>query len=436
VLRATYGTLMVGIIKGGFAALWLFDAYPIDWLGEAARWQQWGLIFICWLGTTLSIGIPFVWIGGLGYLLQRYVTPLRVLIFPLLFISAEYAGAVLFSLYTYSEAVGVNAHFGFGMLGYVLAQHALLRTLSVFGGVFVLTGTHIVLASLLLDIFVRTPLRYRSALLIGAMVVYIGTGYIPISNRSAELTVASVGTRFEARASIPHYELHRRQQEILKEVKAALALGAQVVVLPEDARLGYGDQNLFQKLQHTPHTKDAVVVDSYRTDVSSSSVVLRGYIYDIDRATTHTSDKQYMVPMGEFLPSFHTMIVRKLRGMHFFDAMRYIPGTHEVATEAPASIPHMLFCFESSAPTIARYKTEMRNTTLIAHPVSHAWFHTPGTLWYQEQNMLIVQSIYTGLPILQAGNNAPSVLYTPDGAVHTGVTSHATSRTSLHFFTL
>jgi apolipoprotein N-acyltransferase len=222
-------------------------------------------------------------------------------------------------------------------------------------------------------------------------------------------------------------ELAQQQDLVRENILTALAHGATTVVLPEDTRLGYGHtpEEIYSWFAHASTTGKGVIVDSYRTQTASTTALLRGYTYDLAEKQTYTSDKTYLVPGGEFVPYIFWLPLKFFGSTATLAHMQYVRGDAQVSEQAPSYIPEVLYCFEGGATEVVRGKS-LRHTDLIAHPVSHSWFHTPVMLWNQERQMLIVQSLFTKRPILQAGNNAPSVLYTPDGRVHTGtIVTHA-----------
>jgi apolipoprotein N-acyltransferase len=351
---------------------------------------------------------------------------------------SDILGALFFSLYTWNSNVELTTTFGFGFTGYSLAYHQLLRPLAAFGGVYALTFslTAIALCTILLRQYLAAHKRDYALVVVCA--VFIGTAYLPWYNTTPHegIAVAALQSRFEARTYFSDYEMSLRKQELRNAIKFALSENVEVIALPEDSRLGYGVPNIVSQLQYEAVGSAPIIVDSYRTMTSSTSVVQRAYLYDLKTGATYTTDKSALVPMGEFIPVLHALVLRALHGTSFFKDMYYVPGAHEIPGTAPPTVPHVLFCFEGGAAHIAKRKTLMRASSLIVHPVSHAWFHKPHTLWHQTRSMLIVQSIYTGVPILQSGNMAPSLLYTPDGGVHTGTSTKTSSRVTLHTFVI
>lgn len=418
--RAVMFALIAGWIKQGMSVWWLLNAYPADWLGGAPRTHQLGLILFCYIGTTLTTGAGY---GVFAYLLKKGASVHRVL-FPLYvgicLLIGELAGACFFSLYTYGPHVSLTTYFGYGMSGYALADHSVLRYGAQVGGSFALTvivGT--IAGSIVLLITSRQQKKYLlTALLLGGIIL---TGYIPFSTHYPPQNeiVAAIGTRYHSKIYNSPSEAYAAKTVLEESVKEALAAGARVVVLPEASQLAgnTSSETILKLLQEFPHVPNAVVVDSYDTNVATTTSYARGYIYDIDANTTYTTDKRFIVPVGEFMPYFHGSVVHALGGDAFFEAMSLREGDREVPSTAPSYVPSILFCFESDSSQIARIKSD-RN--LIVHVVSHSWFHTPTTLWNQERQALIVQSIYTHRPIIQAGNMAPSALYLPNGTIEYG----------------
>lgn len=434
-----FGAFLTGFIKAGIAVVWFFDVYPANWLGGATPFQQLVVLFGCWFGTALSLGVGYAFIGFIAWHIRAHSQRMLAFSYPFLFVLGEILGAIVFSIYTYGGGGSLNTHFGYSMVGYTLAYHGLLKYAAVFAGVYGLTFVLTALSVATFQAFKRAPEGRAQIIVIASIVsVFILSGYIAIPNQfENKITIAAVSTKFQPYASLSQIELNGRQEEMSKGIARALEEGASVVVLPEDARFGYGrnENEVRAFLASLPHEKNAIVVDSYRTPLSSSSVVIRGYLHDIDDIT-YTADKQYIVPMGEFLPYLHGKAVDLIDGRRFFDSMTYTEGVKDIPLSAPSSIPNVLFCFESGVPTIAKEKAVVRKTPLMVHPVSHAWFHSPKRLWNEERQMLIVQALYARASILQAGNLAPSELYRTDGSVDTGVTVFEEGRVSVKLFTL
>lgn len=432
-LRAALLSLVIGFVKAGIAVSWLLAAYPADWLGGASRLEQLVVIVGCWLGTLLSVGVGYVFVGVSVYATRRYATVIRGISFAAALLASELLGSLGFAIYTYGNGGVLNVNFANSYVGFALAYHSLLKHAAVIWGVYGLTILVACLSFVLYELTRQQKTdtrRARTVLLF--LVCFYFTGMVP-DVRAPEhgIPVAAVGTAFDSFVSFSSSELAREQRILGEGIAEALQAGATTVVLPEDARFGdlKSDDVLYRTLSELPHTPGAVVVNSSRTDVSSTTAVTRAYIYDIDTHHTYHVDKQFIVPMGEYLPYLHTEAIRALGGEDFFANMTHVPGTAALDVSTPNTIPNVLFCFEGGATSLVRGKAAVHQSPLMAHPVSHGWFHQPYTLWNEERQMLIVQALYTGEAILQAGNNAPTELYRADGSTSLGtiVAAHESS---------
>ncbi len=418
--EAVQRSTVTGIVKGLIATVSLMDAFPVDWIGDVARSEQFIFLAFCWIGSGVMSGLGYAVLGALLHHIREYMPSLRSIAFGFALVASELAGSLLFSIYSLGPSNTVNANFGFGMSGFLLSEHYFLQSLAVLGGVYILSFAMGVTAY---TAFLLWPQKKFFALFAGIVCV---TSFIPgphaWSSKMQVEQVAVVETAFGPYRSMSDSELLSRQRALFSGIEAAFTTGARITALPEDARLGVGiDPSLVaSQLSQFAHPEGALVIDSYRTDVSNDSVVVRGYIYDLDQKRAYTSDKRYLVPVGEFIPWLHGSLMSLIGGSNLFAHTRYIPGDRTLDALLPDSVPTLMFCFESGATPLLADRIAHRNPSLIVHPVSHAWFHKPITLRNQERQMLIIQSIYTRIPILQAGNMAPSALYLPDGTVDYG----------------
>lgn len=429
--RAALIAVCIGSIKMLLVMSWALTAYPADWLTNVPHIAQFVILSLCWAGTSVVIGTGFALVALLR-LTEKKAWVLRVFIFAILLVGAENFGALLFSLFSYGPGSALNTNFGFGMSGFSLADHALLRTLAPFGGVYILGALVAALAYGLLILFQKNP---RYALI--ALALFIGTGYMSGPQRTLPpMRVAAIGTSFPS-FRLQTYDDMRRDQAVMHgAVRTALAAGAEIVLLTEDQRFGYAldTDALFGEMSAMQHVPNAVVVDSYRTDSSTEPTVLRAYVYDIDAQKTYTQDKKFLVPLGEYVPSLFGAILGAVSRNNSLEPMKYRAGTAIIPSDAPARIPSILFCFENIGGFFAKVAVGSRSPLLMVHPISHSWFHYHSMLDNEERQTLIVQAMFTGVPILQAGNEAPNVLHAPDGRTYRGTTYSKSDKYTITIF--
>jgi apolipoprotein N-acyltransferase len=397
-VNAMTNGILFGVLKALIVTSWYWYSYPLDWLSDSSRLAQFLSIAVCWLGTGISLGLPYAF---MGYVIWKNKSSLLTLLL------SEVLGAFLFSIYSYGPGGILGFNFGFGMTGFLLADHSLLLLLASYGGVYILTTLIGAIAYTLYYIFTRSMLG--GGIVFGLLLV---TSF-PDSTATHALStpVAAVGTNFPPYRAMNDNELAYRQSVLEDGIKSALLAGAHVILLPEDARFGYGRDasSTLGMLSNITRGTDAIIIDSYRTEQNGGQAALqRSYTYDMGAKRVYINDKHVLVPGGEYVPYIFFPIIKLFSADRALTHMTYVPGTED--TQGPIPV---LFCFESSAtPRLAHFD---KNAPIIAHPVSHAWFKNPHTLWNQERQILKVQSRFLSTPILQAGNMAPSVLYTPDG---------------------
>ena len=218
------------------------------------------------------------------------------------------------------------------------------------------------------------------------------------------------------------------------------------IILPEDARFSAGlDSGLLGAVQLRMvfgTSSKATLIDSGRVE-QNEQTVLRSEIIELSDLRRTKLDKQYLVPQGEFMPQLYAMLFRGLGlGSHIAEieqTLAYQPGPYHDQLQLDTSMPRILFCFASVNPRGVRQiiGTDMLSRPLVVHPISHAWFNEPTILHQQLDTMLRVQARWNQVFILSAGNQAPSKLYTPGGAVHSSEDMEAVYKndfiTAYHF---
>jgi apolipoprotein N-acyltransferase len=157
---------------------------------------------------------------------------------------------------------------------------------------------------------------------------------------------------------------------------------------------------------------------------------VRASIFDGSRHAVYSYDKQYLVPQGEYVPYLYAGVLRLLGLGDVVERLKkdsaYQPGILTPANGVvPADIPGVLFCFESVRPDGVISLQRLGAVPFVVHPLSHGWFHQPEQLWHQLDTMLRIQSRYSGVPIVSAGNMVSGKLYLPNGQIETGEVVHA-----------
>lgn len=446
------GGFVAGSIKSLCAIVWFWDVFPFDaWLSVGGWFGQVSIIGISWLVSGLSLGSSGIIIALCLFTLKKYApVPLWLIACcaPVVWLVAEILGSVVFSLTTSGPGSFVQSYFSFGYSGYLLGLTELGVFIAYLGGVYTLTllvvGWNIALY------FV--PRRWQMQFIGVTVILFAIFQYLPASHalplsEAVPITIAAIDTTFDAVTILADDGYELKANALNEAMTAAMALNPMYVVLPEDSRyldLVYPRQTIkqsFATYQFGHSTSSTLVVDSGRTELPSGKLVQRARVFSGTAGYVAEFDKQYLVPQGEFIPYAFRLMLKfsgaSLSVLSRPSVGRYEPGPLQQSGDISESIPAILFCFESARPDgVSSLLNNRSQPVFIAHPVSHAWFHSPHLLWVQLEVMLRLQSRSTHMPIVSAGNMTSGKTYEPNGEVrHEPVVASGTYW-SVRFITL
>ena len=427
--QALLGGLLAWFIKSLLTLSLFWSVYPIKWLEVSFGNSEVFIIFIYWATVAFFLSCGGLCVAGLMWLSQKYSpSPLiPFLVFPFVWVGGEVISALSFSLWTFGEGATVNTVYSLGYLGYSFGQHEHLLQLARLAGVY---GLSIFGALLGYGIFFAYTSLKRKEAAIGitfALVLLLSTSgdvraVAHSEDVSHETTVAIINTRFGDDWLKVENKEEYKAMKVSMAVEAALALKTDAIILPEDSRYTDPDlgiarsYNFFRFRNADPET---VLIDSGKTPLPDGKATQRAYIYDGYNKRGYITDKQYLVPQGEFMPYFYSGSLR-LFGLgavanKLAERFTYVPGPEKSQALLPGTVPGILFCFESVDPNAVRRLVKERTVPFIVHPISHAWFHESEILWQQQDVMLKMQALWSGVDIVSAANMAKGALYTKEG---------------------
>lgn len=423
---------LVWCVKAAFAVSWFLDTYPLDSISVT---QPASVQFV---GISVYLLTAALWLSsagallGLGvWLVERFV-PRMVLKLSLLsvwLVLCEVLGAFTFSLATLAPGISLQSAFAFGFVGLPAVVIPGLIGWTYFGGIYIVSA---LVALYTLRIAYWQPGRGWWWVVGGAALLMCGgwfIGHFMTTSPSITTTVAVVETDFSAALLATPGGRSEQVEALRSAFTAALKTNPQYVLFPEGAGFIAGlYPNVDPTVAYNYYRFDfadpsTIVIDSMRHELADGSV-LRGVTYDGVHKVVSQFDKQYLVPQGEYVPSLYGTVLDALGLTDLVATMRYqqsyIPGPFTTPTAVTDQMPPILFCFASSDPLGVRRMNVTAATPFVAHPVAHAWFHTPTALWYQLDQFLRIQGVWNHVPIVSAGNLAPSKVYWPDGSVTVG----------------
>jgi apolipoprotein N-acyltransferase len=428
--RLALGGLLAWTIKSALALIWFWSVYPIDWVGVDLGYLQLVLIFFWWITASVWLGFGGIVFALICLLLKQKTQPaIMYIAIPFVWILAELLGSLAFSVITIGPGGSITTAFSFGYVGYLLANHPILIQVAQIAGVYSLGVLAVAIAVLVVYLFEKPVYRRYSYGLFALLILtsFISPAILPSQSTNKTdkyYTVAIIDTTFTIKDLRTENGVQDRQEQLELAIKRALELAPDYIILPEDSR--YFDQQneanfVAKQFAFLHDTPQVVVVDSGRAEDSDQSVV-QSFVYNGDEKAVEQSQKRYLVPQGEFMPTLYKSAL-KLFGKdevveRFAKTVAYQVGSNTSQSNFASTTPGVLFCFESVSPWGVRTVLNERGSVpFVAHPVSHAWFHHPKTLWSQLDTMLRVQAIWTQQYIVSAGNMASGFMITSTGTL-------------------
>ena len=424
----------IWFIKSILSISWFWSAYPISWIEGINASIQIMLISAYWLSSGMWLASGGAFFGLVSIWLVRHSKLPRnisILMLPVLWLGAELFSAFIFSLCTAGPGSFLQTYFSFGMVGYLLGVTSIGVWLAILGGVYGLTI--ILLALAVFGYWLTIRVSKKLSIIMGVLLysIFSFTTITPNIESQTPITVIAVDTQFNAEFISTIEGLEFKATTLAHAVDTAVKNKPNVIVLPEDSRYLSSQFNslypnqAMSMFQFTHGNTNTTLIDSGRYTTEAGMTVLRANIFDGVSKKLWQIDKQYLVPQGEYVPLVYSTALRLLGYGFVVDAVAidsaYRPGPLTQTSELPNYIPGVLFCFESVRSQAVRVLSETRDSIpFIAHPISHAWFHSPLILWQQLHVMLQLQSRYSGLPIVSAGNMATGKLYLPNGIIDSG----------------
>lgn len=415
-----YLSLVFGV-KALIVLSWVWSTYPIDWLFELSAVAQIIAIFLYWVSGAVwlaSSGVVLAFLLRLRHRVPHWLLPLFLSGTVIL---AEYVGSFGFSLLTMGPGAYLSTAFSFGYSGYLFPW---LYPVALWGGVYSVGLVGLLLVAGMYH--ASAGARGQGASWVGAMVGLALFAYLMLPTPEQPYTMALVQTTFPRTKPV---DWPARTKALEEMASSALALAPDYLLFPEDSRyltegykaslVGAVDATTAWQILH----KDmmTMVVDSGRTvDGQTGAVVQRAYVWNQESAV-YTADKHYLVPQGEYMPSLYTQALRflglQVAADYIANTINYTSSDRIVAADAPPTVPHILFCFESVDPLAAKRLVDARPVDFIVHPISHSWFYGSSRLGHQLNTMVRFQAVYAGVPIVSVGNDTKGRVYLPNGTV-------------------
>ncbi len=414
--------LFLGWLVFTIKALWVNSFFlnikPSSWIDDG--WFI-GVVLIasCWVLVSAVIGLSGLFLAGVISVLGRYLNIIYLaLLAPFLWVISEILGSLLFSILTYGSGSSINANYSFGYIGYLLSEHQLLLATTSFGGVYILSFMVTFTSFGLYYFYTKTNKKlFLITILILLSVLVITDEYnvrnVSITN-SEGISIAILDTKFSAdMRSWPNLN-EFIQKEVDEAMIVALKERTDYILLPEGVDINEEKlQNYLPKIESWP-----IIIGNSIAETEQDGLFLRANVYK-DLSKVASVDKQYLVPVGEYMPMILGVTLR-IFGLDsdesFLGKRDFVAGPLFSQENFTKDFPAVLFCFDGAVPQSVKNILESHpSAPFVAYPISHAWFENSKTLENQIDMMMKIQAVYNQVDIISAGNMVDGALYTKFG---------------------
>lgn len=405
-------------------------SFPIDWIGIENVVLQLFTIAVVWFLVSLAMAIGY---GILGWLIFIFKTSswMNILTIPLLWVVCEMLSVWFFSLITFGPGTLFGGHFTLGFVGYLFANNLAVLQLASLGGVYLLSFTLVAIGTLIATWWTRTPKdkkwgRYGVVLLssifflIISGIIYSNLPSSHIIEKTSDTVNVAAISRY-ADISFDDDPIYWDERYIeLRELITPLR-DIDVLVFPEISAFlmtaNYKKDNLSTTLKEI-NNEGVLLVDS--ANIIAADATLRSVAtYYIDNKVV-TSEKQFLVPFGEYLPYLYVLPMRIFGQSEMVEEIistrGYKPGINNKDPEINGATVAVRFCDELLSPSL--YQKQVKNgATVLVNMSSFSWFHGSNLIYKQIQNIAKVRAVENGRWYAQSGNMAPAFILDNHGRV-------------------
>ena len=420
-----FGGWVFGSALMGTTYYWLFNTLPIDWLGFENSTVGFLIVLFFWSTLSVCIGATVGFFALIGERVLR-TGPLGFPLVALVWVLFEYARMWVSAIIMYGPGSILGAHTSSGFLGYALTESELLH-LSVFGGVYTLSLA-VAVANILFFNFFSQNTKARIVGLIG-VTIFLTASVFPIKGEyEAEppLSIALAHTDFKANIHTSAEEYALQSSELKKELQRIAQQGhaVDVVVLPEDvrllSRLRQEGVSVSDFLGALFPEQEVLFIDSGRTK-TPEGVVNRIYFISSTDGVVGVSDKEFFLPLGEYMPYVYETLFRVLGQGEKIDRLKskraYTPTGYRSTVSFHGERLGVLSCSEVLSPTLYKRLVKDEKATVLINLSSLSWFHYGKNPFNQLLSIARVQAVSNQMWYFQATNAGPSVIIDPYGKI-------------------
>lgn len=410
--------LIFGLFTGGAGVWWFWHALPLGWIAPTSFMTQWVVLLITWLMTSFALAVPTIIFSYIVWKFKKYNFVPAILIFG--WALQELGREISFALYTLAPQSVLTPHFSSANIGYTLANNNYLLQLAEGVGVYNLSMTVALMGATIAFVIHSQKSITTKALIMTLLIVLITPIFISESEEKSEtsLNFALLTTYVPSSSKDDVSHTYEAQLKELSERDVY----PDVIVFPEGSGLARMSLNIDRKelLQTYFGDSEILVLSSDYVDYEN------GHQYSVlsydssTEGTIETYEKIFLMPQGEYMPSFLSIILQTLQNNHvdgYIDNL--LPslkrGTETKAVEFKGAKIGALLCSEGLSPRLYRDMVKNKGANVLVNLSRSSWFHGSRLLHNKIVEIGKVHAVQNNSYYIQASNGSPSYVINSDG---------------------
>ncbi len=430
--RVVLSSFVVGIISWLFALGAIFlSVLPLDWYGITNDIVQMLLVGI---SLVISAGVASIGFVFAGFLFNLFYTDSwrDLIVLPIIWVVSEFVGALLSYVFWFGSGSYFGPHFSLGWIGYLIADDKVLLQISSIGGVFALSFIAVFFGVLIYKCIYTKAYRKKIYRIVFVMCVSI---WLVIHMLIAGGKILSTSYEGQQRVSLAVvsrqrppmlYITQETEKKYIDEIYNTIKSlrNVDLLILPEETAFFKSVDTLnismIDELKSIGvNGRSPVIVDSskvYNKDGRSLSRVA----YYKDGKDITEGYKQFLLPLGEYLPNVYIALMRIFGFGRLVDVVQsvrdYVPGDASVIGQVGGAMVSTRFCGEAMSPIL--YNDDvLKGSKLLINISSLSWFHSSPVVYMQMQRIAKVRAVESGRWFVQSTNKAPAFILNQYGNV-------------------
>lgn len=407
-----------------------WGSLPLDWYGIGTPFIQIVVIIGTLLYGSLMLGIPTA-LFGVSIRFLKTGTWSDIFVFPSVWVLCESLGTFLFYIAFFGPGSLFGTHFTLHFVGYQLASDSVLLQSAWLGGIYILSFIVICVGTLIwkcLSSQEERSKRKQAQVLCVLLFLWVLCHLVfllpTIAEEQGEHIQVGVVSRYMPPALVQNSDFiearFREMQTLITPLR-----DIDVLVFSEGTsflwtlRNGQHD-HVYKTLETIGTTKQSpLIIDSEDVFNERGSLNSQATSFYGGKHTVF-SQKQFLLPLGEYIPTVYQFIVKLSGGTKLLESIvknrGYEPGTAVSTVSLGAIQIAVRFCDEAMSPLLYRQQVQ-EGAQVLVDISSLSWFHGSPTMYEQMKRVAKVRAVESGRWFIQSANMSPAFVINTHGEV-------------------